>query len=148
MAKRVITFGTFDLFHYGHLRLIQRAREFGDELIVGISSDELNYRKKRRYPIVCEEHRRGIIEALRCVDMAFIEESLELKQHYIETYKADVLVMGDDWAGVFDDMKCEVIYLPRTPSVSTTDIIEIVRTSVRGGGDKYPSCQLEIKLCA
>ena len=132
MVRRVITFGTFDLFHYGHLKLIQRAKEFGDELIVGISSDKLNFSKKGRYPIVCEEHRRCIVESLKCVHTTFIEETLELKKHYIEKYKADILVMGDDWAGKFDSMRCvcEVVYLPRTPSVSTTEIIEIVR----GGG--------------
>lgn len=117
---KVMTFGTYDLFHYGHLRLLQRARELGDYLIVGISTDELNMSKKSRKPIFSYNQRESIVKSLRCVDETFPEESLELKKSYIEKYKPDLLVMGDDWEGKFDDMGIEVVYLKRTPEISTT----------------------------
>ena len=124
MKKRVITFGTYDLFHVGHLRILERSRELGDVLIVGISTDELNFSKKQKKPVYSFAERSAIVGALKVVDEVFPEESLELKAHYIQKYKADILVMGDDWAGKFDDMKafCEVVYLPRTPDISTTQI--------------------------
>jgi len=127
--KRVITFGTFDLFHIGHLRILERAKAQGDYLIVGISTDALNYSKKQKNPIYSQQDRRKIIEALKVVNEVFYEESLELKGEYIQKHKADVLVMGNDWEGRFDEFKslCEVIYLPRTPSISTTEIIEIIK---------------------
>lgn len=126
---RVITFGTFDVFHVGHVNIIERARAMGTELYVGVSSDQLNYEKKGRYPIYSEEDRMHILSALTCVDFVFLEESLEKKAEYIQHYNADLLVMGDDWQGKFDEMKqfCDVKYLPRTPSISTTEIIEVVR---------------------
>lgn len=126
----VITFGTFDVFHVGHVNILERAKLHGSHLIVGVSSDQLNMSKKNRYPVYSENDRTHIIRSMRCVDEVFIEESLELKAEYIKHYNADVLVMGDDWEGKFDHLKdiCEVIYLPRTPSVSTTEIIEIVKT--------------------
>ncbi|AKE53114.1 adenylyltransferase/cytidyltransferase family protein [Kangiella geojedonensis] len=126
---RVITFGTFDVFHVGHVNILERARSFGTELYVGVSSDQLNYSKKGRYPVYSEEDRMRIISALACVDFVFSEESLELKAEYIKHYNADILVMGDDWQGKFDEFKdiCDVKYLPRTPSISTTEIIEVVR---------------------
>ncbi|MEY9003389.1 pantoate--beta-alanine ligase [Escherichia coli] len=128
--KRIITFGTFDVFHVGHINIIERAKKLGDYLIVGVSSDELNFSKKQRYPIYNQTDRLKIISSMKCVDEVFIEESLELKLEYIKKYKADILVMGDDWTGRFDWVKtdCEVIYLPRAPSVSTTEIIEIVKS--------------------
>ncbi len=101
----VITFGTFDLFHIGHLRLLQRAQTYGDSLIVGVSSDSLNVNKKSKTPIIPQHHRVEILKAITGVDEVFLEESLELKPDYIKRYKADVLVMGDDWAGKFDDLK-------------------------------------------
>jgi glycerol-3-phosphate cytidylyltransferase len=127
--RRVITFGTFDVLHIGHLRLIERAGQFGSQLIVGVSTDELNYQKKQRYPIYHENDRLRLIGAMRCVHEVFLEESLELKREYITRYRADVLVMGDDWVGRFDFCKdlCEVIYLERTPSISTTELIEVIR---------------------
>lgn len=126
---RVITFGTFDVFHVGHLNILERAAAYGDALIVGISTDQLNFSKKNRNPIYPQHSRSTIVSALKCVDQVFYEESLELKRQYIEQYKADILVMGDDWQGKFDEFKdiCQVIYLPRTPSISTTEIIEIVK---------------------
>jgi len=127
---KVITFGTFDVFHAGHVNILERARLHGEHLIVGVSSDALNMSKKNRYPIYSQEDRMHIIRSLRCVDEVFVEESLELKEEYIKYYNADVLIMGDDWQGKFDHLKsiCDVIYLPRTPSVSTTEIIEIVKS--------------------
>ncbi|MPQ49020.1 adenylyltransferase/cytidyltransferase family protein [Marinifilum sp. N1E240] len=127
--KRVITFGTFDLFHIGHLRILERARAEGDYLIVGISTDALNFSKKQKNPIYSEKDRMRIIESLKVVDEVFYEESLELKGDYIKQFDADVLVMGNDWEGRFDEFKslCEVVYLERTPSISTTEIIEIIK---------------------
>jgi len=127
--SRIITFGTFDLFHIGHLQILKRAKALGNHLIVGISTDALNFSKKQRNPICNQQHRMEIIQELKCVDEVFYEESLELKREYILTHKADVLVMGDDWQGKFDMFQdiCKVHYLPRTPSISTTEIIEIVK---------------------
>jgi glycerol-3-phosphate cytidylyltransferase len=126
---RVITFGTFDVLHIGHLRILERAREFGDTLLVGVSTDALNFEKKGRLPVYTEVERCEIIRALRCVDEVFLEESLELKRHYLQQYRAGVLVMGDDWAGKFDEFRdiCRVEYLPRTPSISTTVVIEKIK---------------------
>ncbi|MCK9523863.1 MAG: adenylyltransferase/cytidyltransferase family protein [Proteobacteria bacterium] len=128
--KRVITFGTFDIFHIGHLRILERARALGDHLTVGVSSDKMNHDKKQRYPIYPQDERMRIILGLKCVDEVFLEESLALKGEYIRTHKADVLVMGHDWEGRFDEFRslCEVVYLPRTQGVSTTDIINQVKT--------------------
>ncbi len=129
MNKRIITFGTFDVFHIGHINILERARKQGDYLVVGVSSDQLNFTKKQRYPIYPQDQRVKILESLRFVDEVFIEESLEFKAKYIAQYRADALVMGDDWAGKFNDMQehCEVVYLPRTPSISTSEIIEVVK---------------------
>jgi glycerol-3-phosphate cytidylyltransferase len=124
--KTIITFGTYDLFHIGHLRIINRSKKLGDKLIVGISTDELNYNKKKKYPVFSQEERLEIIKNLKEVDEVFFEESLEKKREYILKYKADILVMGDDWTGRFDEYKdiCEVIYLPRTKDISTTELID------------------------
>jgi choline-phosphate cytidylyltransferase len=126
----VITFGTFDVFHFGHLRVIERAAEMGERLIVGVSSDALNQSKKGRATVFPQEERMAIVAALKPVDEVFVEESLELKRQYIEQYAADVLVMGDDWVGRFDELGdlCEVRYLPRTPAISTTAVIEKIAT--------------------
>ncbi|NYJ05855.1 glycerol-3-phosphate cytidylyltransferase [Geodermatophilus daqingensis] len=135
-AKIVITFGTFDVFHIGHLRILERARLLGDHLIVGVSSDALNMSKKDRPPVFSEDERLAIVGALRCVDGTFLEESLEMKAEYIQHFRADVLVMGDDWQGRFDHLGdiCEVVYLPRTPSISTTATIERIQRPLLGGG--------------
>lgn len=129
--KRGITFGTFDMFHYGHLRLLERARTLCDYLIVGVSSDALNLSKKGRTPYHALAERVAILKALRVVDEVFVEESLEQKGAYIQQHAADVLIMGDDWAGKFDMFKdaCEVAYLPRTPGISTTAIIEQITSA-------------------
>ncbi|MBK1973344.1 adenylyltransferase/cytidyltransferase family protein [Campylobacter sp. TTU-622] len=127
--KNVITFGTFDLFHYGHLRILQRAASLGEKLIVGVSSDFLNFSKKHRYPIYSEKERLNIVSSLKCVSYVFLEESLELKRDYLLKYQANILVMGDDWKGKFDCFAdiCDVVYFERTPSISTTEIIERIK---------------------
>jgi glycerol-3-phosphate cytidylyltransferase len=127
MSKRtVITFGTFDVFHVGHVRVLKRAAELGDRLVVGVSADALNVAKKGRLPVFSQEERLEIVASLKVVDEVFLEESLEQKRDYILEHGADILVMGDDWEGKFDWVSdvCKVVYLPRTPSVSTTGLIE------------------------
>ncbi|MBO0811837.1 MAG: adenylyltransferase/cytidyltransferase family protein [Microlunatus sp.] len=127
----VITFGTFDVLHVGHVRVLNRAAELGDRLVVGVSSDALNFAKKGRNPVFSQEERIELVSNLKSVDEVFVEESLELKRDYISQYKADVLVMGDDWAGKFDFCSdlAKVVYLPRTPSISTTALIEHIATT-------------------
>ncbi|PSV46810.1 glycerol-3-phosphate cytidylyltransferase [Photobacterium indicum] len=129
VSKRVITFGTFDVFHIGHINILERCASLGDTLIVGVSSDELNFSKKQRYPIYDQASRLKIVQSLKFVDEVFIEHSLEKKREYIEFYRGDVLAMGDDWKGRFDEFNdiCDVVYFPRTPSISTTEIIEIAK---------------------
>lgn len=130
IVKTIITFGTFDIFHIGHLAILQRAKALGDRLVVGVSSDRLNLQKKQRNPIYSESERIAILRNIKDVDDVFLEESLEEKAKYIQNYRADILAMGDDWEGHFDHFRdiCEVVYFPRTPSISTTEIIEIVRS--------------------
>jgi glycerol-3-phosphate cytidylyltransferase len=127
----VITFGTFDILHVGHINILRRAREMGDRLVVGVSSDALNFAKKGRYPVYSQSERCEIISVIRYVDAVFVEESLDLKRDYILQQEAGILVMGDDWEGRFDAFAdiCKVVYLPRTPSISTTSIIEIVKST-------------------
>ena len=129
MPKNVLTFGTFDVFHVGHLRILQRAAALGDRLIVGISTDQLNLDKKGRSPVFNQEQRLEIVGALKCVDDVFFEESLEQKGEYLKNYNAAILVMGDDWKGRFDGFSslCDIVYLPRTPAISTTEVIEKIR---------------------
>lgn len=127
----VITFGTFDLFHIGHINILERAKKKGNRLIVGVSTDKLNFSKKQKYPIYSENERKKIIESLKFVDDVFFEESLEKKREYILKYNADILVMGNDWEGKFDEFKdvCEVVYLERTPSISTTLLVEVIKNN-------------------
>ena len=122
--KIVLTCGTFDLFHVGHLRVLERASKLGDKLVVGVSSDALNIKKKQRAPIMNQEQRMTIVSALKCVDEVFLEESLELKSQYIQDFNATVFCIGDDWKGKFDGIAKEVVYFERTPAVSTTELIE------------------------
>ena len=124
MSKTVVvTCGTFDLFHIGHVRMLKRAKELGDYLIVGISSDKCNLEKNKK-SFMSEDNRKEIVESCKYVDEVFIEESLNEKQKYIDQYKADLFVIGDDWKGKFDFLTCEVIYLDRTPNISTTEMKE------------------------
>ncbi|EDN8355305.1 glycerol-3-phosphate cytidylyltransferase [Listeria monocytogenes] len=121
--KKVITYGTFDLLHWGHIHLLKRAKDLGDYLIVAISSDEFN-RIKHKEAYHSYEHRKLIIEAIRYVDEVIPENNWEQKRDDIEKYGIDVFVMGDDWEGEFDFLKdvCEVVYLPRTEGISTSQI--------------------------
>lgn len=125
-TKTVITFGTFDLLHVGHVRILERAAKLGTKLVVGISSDALNISKKDRAPVINIHDRVRIVSALKCVDEVFVEDSLELKRQYCIEYGADVLVMGDDHLGRFDGLcqgVCNCVYLPRTEDVSSTEIM-------------------------
>lgn len=118
---KIITYGTFDLFHYGHIRLLQRARALGDYLIVALSTDEFNLGKGKKSMMTYLE-RKEILESIRFVDMVIPEESWEQKVSDIKKHNVDIFVMGDDWEGKFDFLKehCEVQYLTRTANVSST----------------------------
>lgn len=122
--KRVITYGTFDLLHYGHINLLRRARALGDYLIVVLSTDEFNWNEKHKKCYFSYEERKQLLEAIRYVDLVIPEENWEQKRSDVQLYHVDTFVMGDDWAGKFDFLKpyCEVVYLPRTPEISTTQI--------------------------
>ncbi len=122
--KRVITYGTFDLLHYGHINLLRRAKTLGDYLIVGLSTDEFNSVEKNKVTYFPYEERKKLLEAIRYVDLVIPETCWEQKISDIQEYKVDIFVMGDDWKGKFDFLKdyCEVVYLERTPEISTTKI--------------------------
>lgn len=122
--KKVITYGTFDLLHYGHINILRRARELGDYLIVALSTDEFNEKSKSKVTYFTYEERKTLLEAVRYVDLVIPETSWEQKETDILQYKADIFVMGDDWQGKFDFLKkcCTVVYLPRTPEISTSKI--------------------------
>lgn len=124
----VITYGTFDLLHVGHIRILERARALGDYLVVGLSTDEFNA-KKGKYAIYDYEARREILQALRIVDEVIPERDWAQKRCDIQRKMAKTLVMGDDWAGRFNELSdiAEVVYLPRTREISTTDIITTIR---------------------
>mgnify|MGYP000897565512 FL=1 len=121
--KTVITYGTFDLLHWGHVRLLERAAKLGDKLIVGLSTDEFNA-EKHKEAYHSYEHRKYILEAIRYVDKVIPETSWEQKIDDVKKYHVDTFVMGSDWEGQFDFLKpyCEVIYLPRTKGISTSKI--------------------------
>lgn len=129
----VITFGTYDLFHYGHLRILERAATYGDRLLVGCSTDELNEDKKGYRPVFPYAHRAAILGALSVVDLVFPEESLDAKRSYVLGHGADVLVMGADWEGRFDELSdvCKVVYLDRTPGISTSDLRRVMASDVQ-----------------
>lgn len=125
--KRVITYGTYDLLHYGHINLLKRAKDLaeGGELIVALSSDEFNKLKNKQVYYSYEERKR-ILEAIRYVDKVIPETCWEQKRDDVINNKIDIFVMGDDWEGKFDFLSdlCEVVYLPRTPDISTTQVKE------------------------
>lgn len=129
--RKVITYGTFDLLHRGHINLLRRARELGDHLVVGLSSDEFNDEKGKDafYPF---DERLAVLEAVRYVDEIIREDSWDQKRRDIVEHGIDVFVMGDDWAGHFDDLGdlCEVVYLTRTEGISTTQL----KADFRGEG--------------
>lgn len=123
--KRVITYGTYDLLHYGHINLLKRAKELGDYLIVALSTDDFNRIEKNKKCYFSYEQRKSLLEAIRYVDLVIPEISWEQKKSDIHEYHIDTFVIGDDWKGKFDFLKdegCEVVYLPRTPEISTTQI--------------------------
>ena len=124
--KRVITYGTFDLLHYGHINLLRRAKALGDYLIVALSTDEFNWNSKQKKCYFTYEKRKQLLESIRYVDLVIPEECWEQKTEDVKLYQVDTFVMGDDWAGKFDFLKplCDVVYLERTPEISTTQIKE------------------------
>ena len=124
--KRVITYGTFDLLHYGHINLLKRAKEYGDYLIVALSTDEFNWDEKRKKCYFTYEQRKKLLEAVRYVDLVIPEENWEQKILDVKKYDVDTFVIGNDWEGKFDFLKdlCNVVYLPRTPEISSTQIRE------------------------
>lgn len=125
MLKKIITYGTFDLLHKGHVLLLQRAKEYGDHLTVALSTDEFNSIKgKQSY--TSWEDRKFVLEALSCVDEVISEKNWEQKIEDIQENNIDIFVIGNDWEGKFDELKeyCEVVYLPRTEGISTSQIIK------------------------
>jgi glycerol-3-phosphate cytidylyltransferase len=124
--KRIITYGTFDLLHYGHINLLRRAKQLGDYLIVCLSTDEFNSKEKNKETYFRYNERKQLLEAIRYVDLVIPEESWDQKRNDIDKYEIDIFVMGNDWEGKFDFLKdkCRVVYLPRTEEVSTTKIKE------------------------
>lgn len=127
MAKTVLTYGTFDLFHVGHLNILKRLKEKGNRLVVGVSTDEFNIIKGKK-TVVPFEQRLEIVQAIKYVDLAVPEESWEQKRLDIQKYDAKIFGIGEDWKGKFDDLsdEIEVIYLPRTAGVSTTEMKRIL----------------------
>ena len=123
MAKTVITYGTFDLFHIGHLKLLQRIKSLGDKLIVAVSTDEFNELKEKK-TIIPYEQRKEIVENIKCVDLVIPEENWEQKVDDIKKYNINTFAIGDDWEGKFDFLKeyCEVIYLERTKGISSSQL--------------------------
>ena len=122
--KKVITYGTYDLLHYGHINLLQRAKALGDYLIVALSTDEFNWNSKQKKCYFTYEQRKRLLESVRYVDLVIPEENWEQKISDVKEFKIDTFVMGDDWIGKFDFLKdyCEVVYLPRTEVISTSKI--------------------------
>lgn len=122
--KRVITYGTFDLLHYGHINLLRRAKALGDYLIVALSTDEFNCNSKNKVCYFSYDQRKQLLESIRYVDLVIPEENWEQKIRDVQEYHVDTFVMGDDWKGKFDFLKeyCNVVYLPRTPEISTTKV--------------------------
>lgn len=123
MGKRVITYGTFDFLHIGHINILRRARALGEYLVVAVSTDEFN-RIKHKQSYSSYEERKAIVEAIRYVDLVIPEHDWRQKVGDIKKYNIDVFVMGDDWKGEFDELQayCEVVYLPRTEGISSTMI--------------------------
>ncbi len=122
--RTILTYGTFDLFHIGHLNLLTRAAAMGDRLVVAVSTDEFNLKMKNKVTTISYENRKTILEALRCVDLVIPETHWEQKSSDVTEHDVDIFVMGDDWQGKFDFLKkqCTVVYLPRTEDVSATEI--------------------------
>lgn len=134
-AGTIITYGTFDLFHVGHLRLLRRLSELGDRIVVGCSTDEFNH-SKGKVTAVPYGHRAEILAACRYVDHVFPEETWDQKRADVVRHKADLFAMGDDWAGKFDFLGdlCSVLYLPRTENISTTELKDLIQAMRVPGG--------------
>jgi glycerol-3-phosphate cytidylyltransferase len=130
---RVLTYGTFDILHWGHINLLKRARELGDHLTVGLSTDEFN-KIKGKTSYTSYEQRKMILEAIRYVDHVIPEENWEQKREDVKAHNIDIFVMGDDWEGEFDFLQdlCKVIYLPRTTGISTTKIKQDLSSATNG----------------
>ena len=122
--KKVITYGTFDLLHYGHINLLRRAKALGDYLIVALSTDEFNWNEKQKKCYFTYEQRKKLLESIRYVDLVIPEENWAQKTSDVKEFRVDTFVMGNDWEGKFDFLQeyCEVVYLERTPEISTTQI--------------------------
>jgi len=131
MARIVITYGTFDMFHIGHLRLLERMRELGDRVIVGVSTDEFNA-KKGKQALIPYEDRCRIVSALKCVDLVIPEFCWEQKVRDIQEHDVDIFVMGDDWRGKFDFLRsyCSVVYLERTKGISSSQLRDAARSGL------------------
>lgn len=127
MGKTVLTYGTFDLFHIGHLNILKRLSALGDRLIVGVSTDEFNALKGKK-PVVPFDQRIEIVRSIRYVDEAIPEDRWEQKREDIAKYGVDVFGIGEDWKGKFDDLgdSVEVVYLPRTSGISTTEMKRVL----------------------
>lgn len=127
--KKVITYGTFDLLHYGHINLLRRAKELGDYLIVALSTDEFNWNEKQKKCFFTYEQRKKLLEAIRYVDLVIPEENWAQKISDVQEFRVDTFVIGNDWEGKFDFLRdyCEVVDLPRTPEISTTQIKQELR---------------------
>lgn len=130
---KVITYGTFDLFHIGHLNILKKARSQGDYLIVCLSTDEFNEKVKNKRTVISYEDRKAILESIRYVDLVIPEVSWEQKINDVNEFKIDKFVIGEDWKGKFDFLQdlCEVIYLPRTKNISSTDLTRHIKNSGR-----------------
>ena len=137
--KRVITYGTFDMLHYGHINILRRAKEMGDYLVVVLSTDEFNWNSKQKKCYFTYEQRKQVLEAIRYVDLVIPENNWDQKISDVQDYKIDTFVMGSDWEGKFDFLKdyCEVVYLPRTEGISTTQIKEDLNKKDMTGQDVY-----------
>ena len=123
--RRIITYGTFDLLHYGHINLLRRAKQLGDYLIVALSTDEFNSKEKKKKSYFTYEQRKQLLESIRYVDLVIPEENWEQKVQDMKEYHVDVFVIGDDWTGKFDYLRetgVDVVYLSRTPEISSTQI--------------------------
>jgi len=136
-VKRIITYGTFDLLHYGHINLLKRAKAQGDYLIVALSTDEFNWESKQKKSYFNYEKRKQLLEAVRYVDLVIPENNWEQKISDVKQYHVDIFVMGDDWTGKFDfiekETNAKIVYLSRTPEISTSQIKDNLSLDLNSG---------------
>jgi len=128
-VKRIITYGTFDLLHFGHINLLKRAKQLGDYLIVALSTEEFNWNEKQKKTYFSYDIRKQLLESIRYVDLVIPENSWEQKETDVKMYHVDIFAMGNDWKGKFDflNTQCKVVYFERTPEISTTQIKEDIK---------------------